>query len=117
VAKSSGLATTNCSPISTAVSSVVRRARGLPFVAEQAHHDEVVVRARAPDVGAEATFLDEAAGAIGAGGPLVVAPDAQPDFAPVQQAKGVVGEQRDNFAAVALAPILLVAMPMPSSVV
>src|SRR4051794_39048690 len=82
--------------------------RRLPLVAQQAHQHEIVVFARAPDVGALATFLDKAAGAVGADSAFVVAPDAQPDFAPVAQPEGVVGEQGDRLAAVTARPVFFV---------
>src|SRR3954469_25944050 len=101
---SSGLSTASCSPISIASRSDLSPpyAPTFPFLAQYPHHHQIVICPRAPDVVAQSALLDEAAGAVGPDRALIVPPDAQPDPPPVAQPEGVVEQQPDCLAPVAL---------------
>src|SRR6185437_4632315 len=80
-----------------------------PFAAQEAHADQIKIAAAAPDVLAQPTLLDKAAGAIGANGALVIARNGQCYFSNVTQPEGIVQQQAQRLAAIAMPLILRVA--------
>ena len=108
-----------CSTARTSRSSgtrwICRALRGLPVVPQHAHHELVVPRAVVPRVSAQPAFLDEARLPVRADRSLVVGEHPQGDLDQVEMAEAVVDQRPDGVLPVALAPVGLSPIQIPTS--
>src|SRR5262249_32401953 len=81
----------------------------VPFLAQDAHQQQVVVSAVAPDVRPLAPFLHKSTGPVGLDGTRVGRMHAQPHLAIVQIPEGILEQQANALTPVALPPVILVA--------